>query len=67
MTNINFKCRLKFLLASILPCRHARKDYNPSVGTGDISEFQYLLSQPGLDVNIYDKDVGILFEQRYYM
>ena len=26
-----------------------------SSGTGDISEFQYLLSQPGLDTNIYNK------------
>ena len=26
-----------------------------SSGTGDISEFQYLLSQPGLDTNIFDK------------
>ena len=31
-----------------------------SSGTGDISEFQYLLSQPGLDTNIYDKVCSML-------
>ena len=26
-----------------------------STGTGDINEFRHLLSQPGLDTNIFDK------------
>ena len=56
-----------YTLSVIKQQRESRLSFLRSKGTGDIRDFQHLLSQPGLDVNIYDKDEGILSEKRYYM